>query len=80
MTIAQAEAPFAAALISGAAAYHEGEQWIDEEIRRITARYLTAQEVAPYIERWSDLRGMVTVQPEAVRSWGRRPTTAPAQK
>ncbi len=71
VTIGEAAAPFGAALISGTAAYHEGEDWIAEEVRRITARYIPADEVEPYIERWPSLDGMVVVEPETVRSWGR---------
>lgn len=70
MTIGEPGAPFGAVLISGDASFHEGEHWIAEEIRRITARYIPADEVAPYIERWSGLAGMVAIIPSRIRSWG----------
>lgn len=70
VTIGEAAAPFGAVLIDGTASYHEGEAWIAEEIRAITERYIPADEVDAYIERWSDLGGMVAIAPERVVSWG----------
>ena len=70
VTIAEERFPFGAVLISGSATFHEGEDWIVDEIRRITARYRPADEAERYIERWSSVGGMVVVTPERVRSWG----------
>lgn len=70
VTIGEAVAPFGAVLIAGTARYHEGEAWIAAEIRAITERYIPAGEVDAYIERWSDLGGMVAITLERVVSWG----------
>ncbi len=70
VSVGEAGVPFGAAVLTGTATYHEGEDWIAEEIRAITRRYIPADEVEPYIERWASLDGMVAITPERVVSWG----------
>ena len=70
VSVGEASVPFGAAVLTGTANYHEGEGWIAEEIRAITRRYIPADEVEPYIERWSSLGGMVAITPQRVVSWG----------
>lgn len=44
---------------------------ISSEIRRITRRYVTGEsEVEAYIQRWDNLRTIVTIRPAKVRAWG----------
>jgi PPOX class probable F420-dependent enzyme len=37
-----------------------------EEIRRISARYLAADEIDAYVDEWPQTRSIVTIHPEAV--------------
>lgn len=43
---------------------------VDEEIRRITRRYVGDDEVESYIEEWRDLRTIVRIEPVRVFVWG----------
>ncbi len=70
VTIGEEREPFSAALFRGTASFHEGEDWIADEIRLIAERYMPAAEVDAYIERWSGLDGMVVIEPERTVSWG----------
>ena len=46
------------------------DEWIQEEIRRITRRYVTEQaEIEPYIHAWQRLRTIVTLTPEGIHAW-----------
>lgn len=71
VTVAEAEAPFAAALLRCAATVATGESWIADEVRRITERYVPAAEVDAYLEQWDELQTVVTFLPERTVSWGR---------
>jgi hypothetical protein len=68
VTVAETEAPFAAALLRCSAT---GESWIADEVRRITERYVPAAEVDAYLEQWDELQTVVTFLPERTVSWGR---------
>ncbi len=57
--------------IKGRAEVATGDhQWISEEIRRITRRYVAEPaEVEPYVHAWRHLRTIVTIAPERINSW-----------
>jgi hypothetical protein len=42
-----------------------------DEIRRITRRYLTEDELDAYVAEWSHLRSIVCIRPAAIRAWRR---------
>ena len=42
-----------------------------DEIRRITRRYLTEDELDGYVAEWSHLRSIVSIHPAAIQGWGR---------
>ena len=46
---------------------------IDEEILRITRRYVPETEVADYVETWKHLRTMVSMEPKKLFVWGGMP-------
>jgi hypothetical protein len=43
---------------------------IDDEIRRITRRYIPGVEVEAYIADWLDLRTIVSIAPDKITAWG----------
>lgn len=44
--------------------------WVTQEIRRITRRYVPNHaEADPYIHRWRHLRTIVSITPEKVSAW-----------
>ena len=63
--------PFAAVLLKGRAELivDGPEHWA--EVRRITQRYIAADEVDAYLEPWSMLEAMCVIHPERVVSWKR---------
>lgn len=71
VTVAEAEAPFAAALLRCTATVATGESWIADEVRRITERYVPAAQVDAYLEQWDELQTVVTFLPERTVSWAR---------
>ena len=44
---------------------------VDDEIRRITRRYIGEQEVEDYVRRWAELRTIVTIHPDRMTAWSR---------
>lgn len=70
LTVQEHEPPYGAVLMRGLAEVVSGEGWIDEEIRRITARYIAAAELDDYIARFDDLQTIVIVRPQTLRAWG----------
>lgn len=43
----------------------------DEEMRRITRRYIAESDVEQYVAKWPDLRTIVSIYPATVRAWAR---------
>ncbi len=71
VTVQEHEPPFAAVLIGGTASVTTGAEQAVEEARRISARYMPADEVDDYVTRWGELQTAVTVTPRWSRAWGR---------
>jgi PPOX class probable F420-dependent enzyme len=61
--------PFAAVVMHGRAEFSREDPEVSQEIRRITQRYLSEEEVEEYVARWPHLHGIVTIRPEAVHAW-----------
>ena len=60
-----------AVMMKGRARVHTGDgPEVDEEIRRITRRYVGDDEVEGYVEEWRDLRTIVRIEPSRVFVWG----------
>ena len=60
-----------AAMMKGrAAVYTSDGPEVDEEIRRITRRYVGDDEVEGYIADWPRLRTIVRIEPRSVFFWG----------
>lgn len=59
------------ASIKGRAAIATGtDERIEQEIRRITRRYVAEEcEVEPYVEAWKHLRTIVSITPQDIRAW-----------
>ena len=71
VTVAEAEAPFAAVLMSCTATVATEQPWIADEVRAIAQRYVPAADLDAYIAQWSQLRTVVTLTPARTISWGR---------
>jgi PPOX class probable F420-dependent enzyme len=64
------EEPYPAVMIRGRATVATADDAATvEEIRAITRRYLVPEEVEGYLDRWPDLRTMVTIVPAHIVSW-----------
>jgi PPOX class probable F420-dependent enzyme len=64
--------PFAGVMMQGRAEVTTGgDEWLGEEIRRITRRYIPEPEVDAYIGGWAQLRTIVTLRPERLKAWSR---------
>jgi PPOX class probable F420-dependent enzyme len=62
-------APWASVSIRGRAELDAlAPEAVDEEIRRISARYLPADEIDAYVEEWPQTRSIVVIHPTAVFS------------
>jgi PPOX class probable F420-dependent enzyme len=68
-SVQESKPPFGAVTMRGQAEI--GIADTEDEIRRITRRYLTADELDAYVAEWSHLRSIVSIHPAAVRGWGR---------
>ena len=57
--------------IKGRAEISTGDdEWVQQEIRRITRRYITDEaQVEPYISAWMHLRTIVSIKPEKISAW-----------
>ncbi len=60
--------PFGAVIMRGRA---DVEYDDPGEIRRITERYIEADQVEAYVADWPHLRTIVRIRPERLRSWAR---------
>jgi PPOX class probable F420-dependent enzyme len=71
-SVQEDEPPFGAVLMRGRAEVvtSEGPE-VDEEIRRITRRYIPEAEVESYIQDWLHLRTIVSLTPHAITAWGK---------
>jgi PPOX class probable F420-dependent enzyme len=67
-SVQEEQPPFGAVIIRGRAEIRRGAG-VDEEIRRITERYIPAAEVTAYVARFPHLRTIVTIRPEKVVAW-----------
>ena len=60
-----------AVMMKGRATVHTSDgPEVDEEIRRITRRYVADEEVEGYIADWPRLRSIVRIEPRRVFVWG----------
>jgi hypothetical protein len=70
-SVQEGEPPYGGVIMHGTAEVRTGDgEDISEEIRRITRRYIAADEVEAYIAGWPDLRTIVTLRPDRVKAWG----------
>jgi PPOX class probable F420-dependent enzyme len=67
----ETKAPYAAVTMRGHAEISTTSADADDEIRRITRRYLAEDELAEYVAAWSHLRTIVSIHPAAIRAWSR---------
>lgn len=69
-SVQTSEEPFPAVMMRGGATVHTADDAATmAEIRAITRRYTSPEEVEPYIARWPDLRSIVTIEPAHIVSW-----------
>ncbi len=68
-----AREPFAGVTLRGRAEIEEGDQAATlAEVRAITARYLSADEVNDYVARWwPSLKAVVRIHPDVISGWRR---------
>ena len=60
-----------AVMMKGRASVHTSDgPEVDEEIRRITRRYVGDDEVEGYIADWPELRTIVRIEPRSLFIWG----------
>ena len=60
-----------AVMMKGRASVHTSDgPDVDEEIRRITRRYVGDDEVEGYIADWPQLRTIIRIEPRSVYIWG----------
>ena len=71
IVVAEHLAPFAAAVASGRAELLTEEPVGNTEVRLLVERYIAGDEVEAYIAQWSQLKTVVRVKAERMRSWGR---------
>lgn len=71
LVVAEHGEPFSAAVVRGVADIAVDTPAVADEIRRIAQRYMPPEDVDGYIGQWQDLRTIVAITPEQVRSWGR---------
>lgn len=71
-SVQEIDPPYAAVVVRGRAEVTTSDaSEIDEEIRRITRRYIDEPEVESYIADWSHLRTIVTIRPGSTSAWSR---------
>lgn len=63
------EEPYPAVMLRGRAAVATGNDTTVEQARAIARRYVVPEDVDEYVARWSDLRTIVTINPEHTVSW-----------
>jgi PPOX class probable F420-dependent enzyme len=64
------EEPYPAVMMRGSATIATAHDAATvQQARKIAHRYLAPDEVEGYVERWSDLRTIVTVTPDHIVSW-----------
>ena len=60
-----------AVMMKGRATVHTSDgSEVDEEIRRITRRYVADDEVEGYVANWSELRTIIRIEARSVFFWG----------
>jgi len=70
-SVQETKPPYGAVTMRGRAEIRTGGADAEDEIWRITRRYLSENEVEGYVTAWSHLRTIVCIHPAAVRAWGR---------
>lgn len=68
-SVQETKPPYGAVTVRGRAEIRTADT--DDEIRRITRRYLTEDQLDGYVAAWSHLRSIVCIQPTAIRAWSR---------
>lgn len=68
-SVQEARPPFGAVTMRGQAELRTADA--DDEIRRITRRYLAEDELDGYLAEWSHLRSIVCIRPATIRAWTR---------
>ena len=70
-SVQEAKPPYGAVTMRGRAEISTAGADAEEEIRRITRRYLAENELDEYVAAWSHLRTIVSIHPAAIRAWSR---------
>ena len=71
VTVQEEAAPQMAVIMRGEASVETGDSAsIDEEIRRITRRYVSEEKIEAYIRDWPELRTIVRIVPQKLFVWG----------
>jgi len=68
-SVQETKPPFGAVTMRGQAELRTADA--DDEIRRITRRYLAEDELDGYLTEWSHLRSIVCIRPATIRAWNR---------
>lgn len=68
-SVQETKPPYGAVTMRGRAEISTAGDDTDEEIRRITRRYLAEDELDGYVSAWPDLRTIVSIHPAAIRAW-----------
>ena len=68
-SVQETKPPFGAVTMRGQAELRTADA--DDEIRRITRRYLAEDELDGYLAEWSHLRSIVCIRPATIRAWNR---------
>ena len=68
-SVQETKPPFGAVTMRGVAELRTADA--DDEIRRITRRYLAEDELDGYLTEWSHLRSIVCIRPATIRAWNR---------
>jgi PPOX class probable F420-dependent enzyme len=63
------EEPYPAVMMRGRASVTTADDTTVEQARAITRRYVVPEDVDEYVDRWSELRTIVTITPEHIVSW-----------
>jgi hypothetical protein len=70
-SVQEAKLPYGAVTMRGRAEICTAAADAEDEIWRITHRYLMENEVEGYVTAWSHLRTIVCIHPAATRAWSR---------
>jgi PPOX class probable F420-dependent enzyme len=68
-SVQTSEEPYPAVMMRGRATVETATDSTVEQARAISRRYLAPEDVDGYVDRWSDLRTIVTIIPEHIVSW-----------